>query len=382
MTTKLLVSTIAGTLMLTGQAFAQPYTFVAIDVRCPANADPSACPAGLAPGQVAAQTGARGINARGDVVGFYFVVTGGLQRGFVLAGGKYTSLDLPVAGVRGTIANGINPRGEIVGQYLAPVHDLSNPPSEDSPLYCPGASDPACIKGFLYSGGRFSTLLFPDTVDEDGAVRKHLGAIAQRITADGDIYGCVHGHDLGASMFGAAWTRSGTLSLAYGGGQLSDPTMVPMAVPMSMSNGATLGGTAVAGLFMDMANRTHGFVVRNGILETYDATATTLPTPTTTPALTSIWDMNASQQFVGTYRAVGEPTAKRHGFLQNPDGSAPVTVDFTCQQPLGCSGVPFGAVAFSTIAYGINPSGVIVGQYQLVSGGAIHAFVAIPPDVK
>ena len=378
MTTKTLVSMILGTLMLAGQAVAQPYTFAPIDVRCPATADPSDCPAGLAPGQVAAQTGARGINARGDVVGFYNAVAGGLQRGFVLAGGRYTSLEFPVFGVRATIANGINPRGQIVGQYTAPVHDLSNPPSEDSPLYCPGASDPACIKGFLYSGGTFSTLLFPDTADEDGEVRKHLGAIAQRITADGDIYGCVHGHDLGASMFGAAWTRSGTSSLAYNGGQQSDP----MAVPMSMSNGATLGATAIVGLFMDMSNRQHGFVVRNGMLEAYDATPTALPTPTTTPALTSIWDMNASQQFVGTYRAVGEPTAKRHGFLQNPDGSAPVTLDFTCQASAGCAGAPFGAVAFSTIAYGINPGGVIVGQYQLVSGGAVHAFVAIPPDVK
>ena len=212
MTTKTLVSMISGTLMLAGQAFAQPYTFVPIDVRCPATADPSACPAGLAPGQVAAQTGARGISPRGDVVGFYFAVAGGRQRGFVLAGGR-------------------------------------------------------------------------------------------------------------------------------------------------------------------------GFVVRNGMLETYDATPTP-PTPTTTPPLTSIWDMNASQQFVGTYRVAGEPAAKRHGFLQNPDGSAPVTVDFTCQELVGCSGAPFGTVAFSTIAYGINPGGVIVGQYQLVSGGAFHAFVAIPPDLK
>jgi hypothetical protein len=376
MTSKILVSMISGTLMLAGQAFAQPYSFISIDVSCPATADPSACPDGLAPGQIAAQTGARGINARGDIVGFYAAVAGGRPRGFVLTGGRFTSLDFPVAGVRATLANGINAWGEIVGQYTAPVHDLSNPPSEDSPLYCPAATDPACIKAFLYSRGTFSTLQFPDTVDENGQERKHLGAIAQRITADGDVYGCVHGHDLSASMFGAAWTRAGTSSLAYNGGALSEP----MAVPMSMSNGATLGGTVVVGLFMDMANRSHGYVVRDGVLEPYDATPAV---STTTPALTSIWDMNASQQFVGTYRVAGEPLTRRHGFLQNPDGSAPLTVDFTCQEPLGCAGgAPLGTVAFHTIAYGISPSGVIVGQYQLVSGGATHGFVATPPDVQ
>lgn len=376
MTSKMLALMISGTLTLAGQAFAQPYAFVSIDVSCPATGDPSACPAGLAPGQIAAQTGARGINARGDIVGFYAAVAGGQPHGFVLTSGRYTSLDFPVDGVRATLANGINALGEIVGQYTAPVHDLSNPPSEDSPLYCPSAGDPACIKAFVYSRGTFSTMQFPATVDETGQERKHLGAIAQRITADGDIYGCVHGHDLSASMFGAAWTRSGTLSLAYNGGALSDP----MAVPMSMNNGATLGGNVVVGLFMDMTNRARGYVVRDGMLEPYDATLP--PTSTTTAALTAIWDMNARQQFVGTYRAAGEPLTKRHGFLQNPDGSAPVTLDFTCQEPLGCAGASFGSVAFSTIAFGINPSGVIVGQYQRVSGGAAHGFIAIPSNIE
>jgi hypothetical protein len=47
--------------------------------------------------------------------------------------------------------------------------------------------------------------MFPITIDENGQQRHHPGAIAQRITADGDIYGCVHDHDLGPSMYGAAW---------------------------------------------------------------------------------------------------------------------------------------------------------------------------------
>jgi probable HAF family extracellular repeat protein len=360
---------ISGMLMWPGQVFAQQYTFVSIDVQCPATADPSECPAGLAPGQLAAQTGARGINARGDVVGFY--VAGGKQRAFLLKDGEYTSLEFPVPGVRATVANGVNAQGEIVGQYTLPVHNLNNPPPENSPLYCPSATDPACTKGFHYWHGRFTTVMFPTTVDENGQPHVHPGAIAQRITDDGDIYGCVHDHDLGQSMFGAVWTRYGAFSLMSNGGEVSDP----MAVPMSMNNGGTPGkGKTIVGFFTDMSNRQHGYVVRDAMLEAYD------PTPTTT--VTAIWDINPGQQFVGTYRELGEVAAKRHAFLQNPDGSLPITFDFTCQETTGCAGAPRGTVAFATVAFGVNPDALIVGQYLLVNGGAPHGYVAIPADTN
>jgi hypothetical protein len=360
---QVLVSAIVGTFMLAGDAAAQPYRFVPLDVHCPATAAASACPAGLTPGQVATQTSARGINSRGEIVGFY--VAGGRQYGFLFSGGQFTSLNFPVSGVRGTIANGINARGEIVGQYAAPVHDASNPPPADSPLYCPSAGSAACIKGFYYWRGEFSTVMFPSTADENGQWQQHPGAIAQRITADGDIYGCVHDHDLGPSMHGAAWTRSGTFSLLPNGGQLAEP----MGVPMSMNNGGTPGGGhTVVGLFMDMSNQQRGYVVRDGMLAPYDPAGANL---------TAIWDINASEQFVGTFRYAGEPAAKRHGFLQNPDAVEPITLDFACDEPAGCAGAPAGTVAFSTIAFGVNGDGVVVGHYSLAPGGAVHGFVAV-----
>jgi hypothetical protein len=61
-------SVIAGFLLLAGQASAQDYTFVSIDVHCSATTAAADCPEGLAPGQVATQTSARGINARGEIV--------------------------------------------------------------------------------------------------------------------------------------------------------------------------------------------------------------------------------------------------------------------------------------------------------------------------
>ena len=359
---------ISGTFIPTGHAFVQQYTYVPIDVHCPVTATASDCPAGLAPGQVATQTSARGINSRGTIVGFY--VAGGRQRGFLLTEGQFTSLDFPVPGVRATIANGINARGEIVGQYTAPVHNPGNPPPENSPLYCPSAASPACIKGFHYWRGQFSTLMFPTTVDENGQPRHHPGAIAQRITADGDIYGCVHDHDLGPSMHGAAWTRSGTFSLLSSGGQLADP----MGIPMSMNNGGTPGGGhTIVGLFVDMSNQQHGYVVRDGVFVPYDPPGANL---------TAIWDINAGQQFVGAVRYAWELTGKRHGFVQNPGSADPATLDFTCQEPTGCAGAPLDTVAFATVAFGVNPDGVVVGQYALVMGGPVHGFVAIPSDRK
>jgi hypothetical protein len=208
---------------------------------------------------------------------------------------------------------------------------------------------------------------------KNGQSRKHPGAIAQRITPDGDIYGCVHDRDLGPSMFGAAWTRKGTFSLTFNGGQLLDA----MAIPMSMNNGAIPGeARTIVGLAMDMVtNLQRGYIVRKGMLSFYDPT---FDDPALKSNLTAIWDINPREQFVGTYRAEGEPAARRHGFLQQPDGSAAVTLDFTCQVSAGCAGAPIGAVAFATVAFGVNPHGVVVGQYVLAVGGAPHGFVAIP----
>jgi len=357
-----LVVSVSAMLLTGAPAFAQQYTYTPIDVLCEAAA--TACPEGLAPGSAAKQTSARGINARGDVVGFY-VDTGNVQHGFVRHDGTVTALDFPVPGERGTTANGINPQGEIVGQYVLPVNaDLP----DDSPLYCPkdlkNGPDPACIKGFLYRNGSYATIMFPG----------HPGAIPQRITADGDIYGCLHDHDLMTSMFGAAWHRSRgakgfvdiepAFSLADNGGEVADP----MGTPASMNNGATLGAQTVVGFVMDMDGVQRGYTVENGTITRY--------VPRIDGAvvnLTVIWDMNPSGAFVGAYRATGEVTGKRHGFLQPGDGSNPVTLDVSYLDALHNPVTPF-----ATTVFGINPDGVIVGQYILVAGGAPHGFIGVP----
>jgi len=64
-------------------------------------------------------TVARGINSRGDVVGYWFNHSNGqgaITHGFVRKEGSYVTIDVPGA-FGGTIASGINDRGDLVGGY-------------------------------------------------------------------------------------------------------------------------------------------------------------------------------------------------------------------------------------------------------------------------
>jgi probable HAF family extracellular repeat protein len=106
---------------LAGDAKAQPtYSFTTLDV-------PGSFLPGLAP--------AIGINASGQIVGYYEDTTGG--HGFLLDQGSYTTLDVP--GSTWTHANGINDSGQIVGSY----------------------GDGYTYHGFLLDHGSFTTLDVP-----------------------------------------------------------------------------------------------------------------------------------------------------------------------------------------------------------------------------
>jgi len=328
---------ISALLLLGSTSGAQSFDYTRIDVPC------AACPGGIA-----LSTSAQGINPAGDVVGAYTDASG-YQHGFLLSRGEFTTIDVPgmlmgVDGILPTAASAISPSGDIIGTYIAPV---SLAPF-GSPEFCSAAKPASCIKGFLYRHGTFSTVLFPLALPASGY---HPGAVPHEITPDGDIYGCLHDYDLGMSMFGAVWTPLGDFSLTAGGGELaaSDP-IAASGVPMSMNNGATPDGHTIVCHWADMANHTHGFIVQNGEFHTYDVPSS---------RLTVIWDINPRGAFVGVYTS-----DKNHGFLQLPDGSAPITIDFPAN-PLG------------TQAISINPSGSIVGQYT-DSSRHLHGFLAVP----
>ena len=168
---------------------AQSFNFAPIDVPC------SACPGGIA-----RRTAIGGINPGGDIVGTYTDAVG-KQHGFLLSGGQFTSIDVPgtlvgTTGTLPTVARGIGPNGEIVGQFTAPVNSSA---PVDSPEYCPAAGSTACIKGFLYSHGKFSAVLFPG----------HPGAIPGRITPSGSAIAASSGKRASNASTSVEWGLPG-----------------------------------------------------------------------------------------------------------------------------------------------------------------------------
>lgn len=336
---------------------AQDFTFVSIDVPCAAF--PSGAPCPTTTNGYSARTALGAMNPGGDLVGVYSDGAG-KQHGFVLSEGEFTSIDVPdsVIGLNDgktlpTVARGINPAGEIVGSFNAPYDPpRSTTADANSPEYCPfPASDSrsaACIKGFLYQRGRFSVVLFPG----------HPGAIPGAISPDGSIYGCMHDYDTMNSMFSAAWIRTSATytytSLAAGGGGVSDPNQ---SYPNSMHGGATPDGRVVTGFYVDMSNHTHGYIIEDDVLQTYDIADS---------LATVVWDINPGLEIAGTYI---DAEKRQHGFIQLP-GSAPVTIDAPTIEPF---------YATRTVFQGVNAAGVLTGQYTDIQGRT-HGLVAIPPN--
>ena len=266
----------------------------------------------------AIRTRAWGINPGGVIVGDY-LDSSRVSHGFLLSEGHYVTVDVPgsLIGLTGTLPTslrGVSPGGDIVGDYFAPP---------GSSAECTLAGSPPCIKGFLLHRGVFSTVLFPG----------HSGSIPQRITPNGNIYGCYHDVDLMGSMFGFTRTANGFTSID---------------VPASMHTGATPDGSMVVGLYTDMAMATHGYVLRNGTLQSFDVPSSTF---------TQAWDINPGANIVGDFK---DSAGVFHGFLQT--GDRYTSIDFPA--------------AVATHALGINPGGAIVGMYT-DTNKVTHGFLAV-----
>src|SRR5262249_51368042 len=106
-------------------------------------------------------THAQGINAAGQVVGWYANASG--THGFLYSGGTYTTLDNPLP-TSGTFAYGINDAGQIVGTY-----------QDSSGRY----------HGFLYSNGTYVTLDDPLAAPSGSS----SGTFAYGINNSGQIVG-------------------------------------------------------------------------------------------------------------------------------------------------------------------------------------------------
>lgn len=214
-------------------------------------------------------TVAQGINARGDIVGFYNDAAR-RRHGFLLRDGEFTTIDYP--GAAGTDVRGIGPAGDVVGGYWMP------------------GEPPVNIHGYkLTKHGDFERVDYPG----------HINTIPQRILPDGTILGCRHDQDMHGSMYGIVIARSGNSEIDE---------------PMSMNNGATPDGGRITGLYTSMTGRTEGYVIEDGVF-----------TPFMVPAsnFTAAWDMNPAGEIAGVYR---DASARFHGFLRRGDTYATLDV--------------------------------------------------------
>lgn len=224
-------------------------------------------------GTVATLTSAQGINADGDVVGFYDTPDR-IRHGFLLREGVFTTIDFPSPPGRrvvSTDARGIGPGGDIVGGYQL-------------------AGEPAVnIHGYrLTAEGRFEAVDYPG----------HTNTIPQRILPGGTILGCRHDGDTMDSMRGIVMSREGNAEL---------DTLA------SMNNGATPDGHRMVGLYTPAGRPTAGFLVEDGAFT---------PFRIVPGAFTAAWDMSPSGQIAGVY---ADAAGRIHGFVRSGDDH--VTLD-------------------------------------------------------
>jgi probable HAF family extracellular repeat protein len=204
-------------------------------------------------------TNVQGINAGGDIVGFY-TDTNGKTHGFVSSGGDFRSVDYKDS--KSTQLRGIGPAGDIVGTYQRQNESGAVP-----------------IHGFLFTRqGEFAPIDHPE----------HQNTITQRILANGTILGCYHDSDTMGTMHGLSLSRRGFDALAEA---------------TTMHNGATPDGRLIVGLFTDMMdNRGKGYFFDGARFTPFE-----VPGATSTAA----WDVNPAGVAVGVFRDGG---GQFHGF--------------------------------------------------------------------
>lgn len=276
--------------------FAADYRFVKIDV-------PNAV-----------STDARGINARGDIVGRY-TDANDVSRGFLWRQGVFTSIDVPNAEV--TLgAKAINARGEIVGNFL----------------------DAGFVQhGYLLREGQFTQIDYP-------------GA------SNANAFGINNAGDLTGFHFDAVESGSGFILRDGVFHNVHVPGALSTGVSFAQDNGRVLVGGAV---MRSDGGGNHGFVrIKPGDFQLIDFPGTSLP-------CTAAQWINQRGDIVGFFTFIdnledctGENT---HGFLLR-DGQYR-QIDFP------------GSV--DTKVFAINDDGVLVGNFTDRRGNT-HGFKAVP----
>ncbi len=268
------------------------------------------------PGPVA--TLAADINDSGQIVGEYTSTTLNKRQGFLLNKGTFTSITFP--GASFTRAIGINRYGDIVGDYSLDGSGSSNE------------------HGYLLRGGVFTSIIFPNAD----------ATIAQGINANGDIVG-TYRDKLGKHGF---LLRAGTF------------TSIDFPSADTYTEGWKINDRGlIAGRYEGGDSKYHAYTLSNGIfisLPDVPGAAQTAPGNfSDAGGLNNIGDI-ASNYCSSEPCSLGA-AGDLHGFLLS--GGVYAAIDFP------------GAA--STVAFGVNASGVVVGLYVDASG-RFHGYLRTP----
>lgn len=225
----------------------------------------------------AALTQPQGINASGDVVGWYNA--GGRSHGFIRSNGVITTVDFLKADntlADNTTLRGIGPDGDVVGTYRD------------------NAEEAVASHGFRRTP---DGVLIPVQYVNNGTT---YNVILQRILPDGTILGCRHLHDTMGSMKGI---------------MIAGDEATEIDANASMNNGATPDGHLVVGFYTPMgANRTWAYTIENG-------TFTPFAVPGSTN--TNAWDVNPRGDIVGVYT---DGAGATHGYVRTDGGFTTIDV--------------------------------------------------------
>jgi probable HAF family extracellular repeat protein len=197
-----------------------------------------------------------GINAQGQVVGYYFDAKSH-EHGFLMSGGQYTSIDVP--GSAGTGAVGINERGQIVGSFTDATGN---------------------VHGFLLTGEKFTTLDVPGAVLTGGVGINNRGQIV--------------GGYFDADFNGHAFLLSG--------GQYSTIDPTNSSGFYAEADGINASGQIV-GSYLDNGFNVHGFLLSG-------SQGTNLDDPN--GVTTNAFGINAAGQIAGNYV---DANVNFHGYL-------------------------------------------------------------------
>jgi hypothetical protein len=251
-----------------------------------------------------------GINAGGDVVG-YFIDSNGVVHGFIRnSSGGMTPVDAPGAGTAqnlGTEVSGINASGEAAGFFFDPQGTLHS-----------------YIRS---SGGTLAEFDPPGSTGSDAFWINDGGAVAGGVIDLNGSHGFVRAADGTFTNF--------------------DPTGKASQVGAVIPNQIGASG-AVAGNYFDTNTVNHGFFSdTNGTITVFDATGAGTGSGDGTRA----YDMNSSGVIVGgVTTAFAGGLATSHSYIRNTDGTFMV-FDPPMAGPNG------------SIADGINDSGTIIGEF-------------------